>query len=109
MIRLSCIAVGAWLFASAFVWPHSMPQFNNAWVSGLLVIVFATLAMAAFDWGRYLNAVIAVWLFVSSFVLPGGDGFATKANHAVVAIVLFLTAMIPGTPVLQRPRRSASV
>lgn len=106
--RMVCVALGLWLFASAFAWPHSIVQFNNAWVSGLLVVVFAIVAMAAFDWGRYLNAGIAAWLFASSFLLPGDD-FATKLHHAAVAMAIFLAAMIPARPVLAPHGRGASV
>jgi hypothetical protein len=94
--RAANIILGAWLFISAFLWPHSPQQYTNAWLVGLLV---AAIAIVGF-WVpsiRYLNTVLAVWLFISAWALPRVNS-GTTWNHVLVAIAIFVVSMIPNRP-----------
>lgn len=91
--------IGAWLFVSAFAWQHSPEQFYNSWVVGLSAFIAAVLA-ANFDWTRYANIVMAVWLLASVWALPViSDG--TFWNNIVVAVLMFAVAMAPRPPHLR--------
>ena len=39
------IALGVWLFISAFLWPHTSAQFTNTWICGALTVAFSLIAM----------------------------------------------------------------
>lgn len=41
------IALGAWVFLSAFVWPHADASFTNSWLMGVLIVAFSIGALAA--------------------------------------------------------------
>ena len=81
------VLTGAWLFVSAFLWPHSDGQFTNTWASGLLCAVIAALSGAAPRF-RPMNMALAVWLFVTAFTLPRLSD-ATAWNNVAVALVIF--------------------
>ncbi len=92
------IALGVWLFISAFIWRHSSAQFTNAWIVGLLVTAFAVAALA-YPRARYANTVLAVWLFISAWVLPIFS-VATVWNHVLVAIAVFAFSLVGSEPTL---------
>lgn len=91
------IALGVWLFISAFIWPHNYSQFTNSWVVGVLCVGFALIAMYA-PAARYLNAALAVWLFVSAFALPVISR-ATIWNNVLVAVAMFVVSLLPAVRV----------
>jgi hypothetical protein len=37
------ILLGVWLFVSVFLWPHTHVQMTNTWITGALVVIFASL------------------------------------------------------------------
>ena len=39
--------LGGWLLISAFVWPHTRTQLNNAWILGVVVMALAAFRMVA--------------------------------------------------------------
>lgn len=80
------ICLGYWLFTSRFLWLHSAPQFLNAW---LVSIVYTSLAVAAvgFQSVRSANQALAVWLFVSAWLLPRLSE-ATLWNNLFVALAM---------------------
>jgi hypothetical protein len=88
------IALGIWLFISAFIWPHSQTQATNTWIVGLLTVIFAAAALR-YPSARYLNTILAVWLFISVWALPA-ISMATMWNNALVAIAIFLVSLVPG-------------
>src|SRR4051812_45164210 len=53
---------------------------------------------------RYLNAVLAVWLFISAFALSG-TGNGTVWHNAIVAIGIFMASLATGTVGQLRMRR----
>ncbi|KYF83465.1 hypothetical protein BE20_40400 [Sorangium cellulosum] len=94
MARIVNVVLGFWLLLSAVLWPHSHAQRTNTWVLGLLCMVFAITAMLA-PAVRYLNTVLAVWLFISCWALPTVS-LGTIWNNALVAIAIFIASLIPG-------------
>src|SRR5688500_18154812 len=89
--RLLMIALGAWLFFSAFVWPHSPPQFSNAWIIGLLITGFGAISLRV-DAGRYGCTLLAVWLFFSNWILPT-EYEATAWNNIIVSVAVFVASL----------------
>jgi hypothetical protein len=92
--RIISLILGAWLFISAFIWPHSASQLNNTWILGALVVVFTIVSMKVPE-VRYLNAVVAVWLFISVWALPTYE-LGTQWNNALCAIAIFFVSLAPG-------------
>jgi hypothetical protein len=94
--RVVAIVAGIWLFISAFIWQHTMAQMTNTWIIGVLFVLFALLS---YRWSeaRYVNAAIAVWLFISVWALPTRL-IGTQWNNAVVAIIVFVASLAPGLP-----------
>lgn len=88
------VVMGIWLFLSAFAWEHTAAERTNAWILGVLCVVFAVIAMST-SAARWLNTALAVWLFISVWALPH-DNLGTMWNNAVVAIIVFLASLAPG-------------
>lgn len=95
------IALGVWLFISAFIWPHSYAQFTNAWIIGVLVTAVAVISMWAPP-ARFLNTALGVWLFISAFALPTISS-ATVWNHVIVGIAIFAVSLLSSTRVRTSP------
>ena len=96
------VALGAWLFVSAFLWPHSTAQFNNSWLVGIAAAVVAAIAMRV-DAARYLNLALAAWLFIAAFALPvSSEG--TLWNNLLVSVIMSFAALVPN--VYRRDRSS---
>jgi hypothetical protein len=87
------VVLAIWLFISAFVWAHTGAQMTNTWILGVIVFVFALLAMRL-PAVRYVNALAAIWLFISAFALPR-ISVGTAWNNALVAICVFFLALAP--------------
>lgn len=87
------VILAIWLFVSAFIWPHTGAQMTNTWILGVIVFVFALLAMRIPN-VRYVNALAAIWLFISAFALPR-ISVGTAWNNALVALVVFFLALAP--------------
>jgi len=85
--------VSAWVLVSAFLWPHTTAEFTNTWVVGLLALVFSV-AGTALPWARYVTAVLALWLFVSSWLLSTQMA-GTVWNNVLSAIAIFVMAFVP--------------
>lgn len=85
------VALGAWVFISAFIWTHTVAQFWNTWIVGALVALFALGAFRV-PQARFLNAALAVWLFISIFALP--TNLATAWNNGILAALIFIVSMI---------------
>ncbi|APR75835.1 Hypothetical protein A7982_01182 [Minicystis rosea] len=91
--RLASIVLGVWLVISVFAWPHSDAQRTNALILGVLCVVFALIAF--YDpVVRYLNTVLAIWLFISVWALRSLS-LGTMWNNALVAIALFFISLLP--------------
>lgn len=93
-VRVLNMLLGAWLFLSAFSWRHAPAAMTNTWIVGLLTVVFA-IAATRFKAFRLLNAGLAIWLFVSNWVLPLASR-GTFWNNAIVAIAIFCVSITEG-------------
>ena len=89
------VALGAWLFISAFAWRHSQAQMTNTWILGILCAAFAIVSMAV-PRVRHLNSLLAIWLFISAWALPTVK-MATVWNNSLVAIAVFVLSLVPAT------------
>ena len=102
------LLLSAWLFASAWVWVHSLAQETNTWACGIAGAVFALIALSV-PAVRYLNTLLSIWLFISAFVLPTSNS-TTVWNNALVAVAMFVVSLIgfaSDLPVRRRPVRPA--
>jgi hypothetical protein len=95
-MRVVSTFMGLWLMVSAFAWPHLPAQQTNAVVCGMLVTMLAV-ASYFFIWMRYLNGMIALWLFCFAvFTLPVTD--LTTVNNALCAVLLLASALTGDRP-----------
>lgn len=99
--RILNVILGAWLFISAFAWPHGAAQRTSASITGALCVVFSLLSRTM-PWAQYANTVLAIWLFVSAWALPP-EGIGTLWNNAIVAIAVFVFSLIPDRPTRGAP------
>jgi len=91
---LADIYLGAWLFLTTFFWRHSPEHIVNAGAIGVLSIALGYIAYRGHTWARWIVAALAVWLFVSVWILPGGTA-AMVVNHLTVGSLLFGFSALP--------------
>lgn len=90
MIALSLyMGIAAWLFASAFVLPHSEV---TAWNGMITAVLIATVGLVSFSAPgkpglRFGNALLAVWLLITAILMPHVS-FGTMAHDILVAMGL---------------------
>jgi hypothetical protein len=87
------VLISSWEFLSQYLWQHSPAQFLNAYLVAVLSMgVYA----AAFGtpWLVYANAVVAVWLLGSSWLLPRLAD-ATLWNNVLVSLAMLSLAALP--------------
>ena len=87
------LLLGGWLLISAFVWPHTRTQLNNALILGVVVMAVAAFRMVA-PGTRPLNALAGFWLFVSAQALPSMTA-ATAVNNVLVGLAIFVVSLTP--------------
>ena len=81
--------LGAWLFASAFIWHHTYAQTENAWVVGFLAAMMAMGGLAGLSWTRYLNVILGIWLILSPLFVRVASPF-TYWNDELVGAALII-------------------
>lgn len=91
--RWGNLAVGVWLAASALLWPHTDLQLINATLVGCACAVVAAFALQT-PQARFANVGLALWLFVSTWLLPVTTG-TTLWNHTIVSLVMLVVALVP--------------
>ncbi len=94
------VILGAWLFISAFIWPHTLAQRTDTWILGIIAVVVALVAMSV-STVRFVNTALAIWLFISVWALPH-QNIATMWNNALVAIAIFLLSLVPEVGEMRR-------
>lgn len=87
------IALGAWLFVSAFLWPHGTASAANTWIIGLLIAIAGLIALRM-PWMRWVDTALAIWLFLSTLAMPGASR-GTLWNNLIVALLVFLVSLVP--------------
>jgi hypothetical protein len=70
-----------------------MAQQTNTWILGVLTVVFS-LGATRVPQMRFLNTILAVWLFISAWVLPR-ISVGTLWNNVLVAIAIFVMSLVP--------------
>ena len=88
------ITLGAWLFVSAFLWPHTNLEMFNAAIVGAAIIVVATIGLRA-PMFRFVNTALATWLFISDLVLAPQE-WGTPVNGVLVAVTVFFFSLVGG-------------
>jgi hypothetical protein len=78
--------LGLWLFLSAFLWPHPLPQLINAWMCGIFSVTIALAAIELDERARYLNVGLGIWLIVSSLIWR--SSVTVVVNHVIVGVGL---------------------
>jgi hypothetical protein len=101
--RIFNALIGIWLFVTAFMWPHAHGEFMVTVTVAILTFALAIVAIYS-GAARYLNAVVAVMLFLSALTLPSLTR-ATTWNNAIVAIAIFVAALVDNGPAAVRRER----
>ncbi len=94
--RIFNALIAIWLFATAFMWPHTHLAKEVTIVAAVLTFVLSIMEMYVRG-ARYLNAVVAVFLFLSALTLPALIR-ATVWNNAIVAIAILIAALVDQGP-----------
>lgn len=87
------VALGIWLFISAFLWLHTSAQFTNTWLVGLAIAVVAAVGFAV-PQARWINTALAAWLIISVWALPTFAA-ATFWNNLLVGIASLIVSVMP--------------
>jgi hypothetical protein len=101
--RIFNALIGIWLLVTAFMWPHLLAERIVTIVAAVLTFVLALLSIYT-GAARYLNASVAVLLFLSTLVLPAITR-ATTWNNAIVAIAILAASLVDNGPEAIRPER----
>ena len=101
--RIFNALIGVWLFATAFMWPHAHLAKEITIVAAVLTFVLSIMSMYVRG-ARHLNAVVAVFLFLSALTLPALTR-ATTWNNAIVAIAILVSALVDEGPGAVRRER----
>lgn len=80
---VSLVALGGWLGASAFGWPHSAEQFLFSLVAGVCIALVG-LRLLGNPGPTLAPYLIAVWLVLGVLLLPTLNRI-TLFNHVIVA------------------------
>ena len=92
--KIANLLLGAWLVLSAPLWWRSPEQAINALALGVLAIAFTFVATRYAPMVLLANTAVAVWLFVSIWILPGRSAWLVVSNM-VVATLMFGYSVIP--------------
>jgi hypothetical protein len=90
------LLIAGWLFVSAFVLGHTEA---SAWNATIVAVLVAAAALFAFSMPgrpglRWLIAVLAVWLFAATMVIPHVT-MGAIINEVAVALALALGTFRP--------------
>jgi hypothetical protein len=96
--RYANMVLGGWLLVSAFLWPHSAPQFRNSWSVGALCLVVAFLARLV-PIVRHCNTALGLWLFFSTIGFTRATGY-TLWHNLLVAVAILALSRVPSRPVI---------
>lgn len=68
---------------------------RTAWISGILIVIAALLALFAFaEWEEWANLILGLWVLISPWVVgfASTSSAATKTNVVIGIIVAVLSA-----------------
>ena len=86
------IALGVWLFISAFIWPHTHAQFTNTWLMGVITVVVGFISLGSPPF-RFVNTIVGIWLVISGFSFPSVTA-GTRWNNVLVGIAIFVVSLV---------------
>jgi hypothetical protein len=92
--RLLNIVLGAWLFASTFLWGHQGNIGLNDWMIGLLASAAALSAV----WApalRWVNTFLGAWLGFWALLLEYSSPI-TRLHDLAVAGLIIAVSLVPG-------------
>jgi hypothetical protein len=89
------LILGAILFLSPWIFGFGSGRASdNAYISGLVIVVLAIAALSAFAvWEEWLNLIVGLWTLVSPWVL-GFQGTAAMRVHVAIGIAVAILAGI---------------
>ena len=91
------LVIGAWLFITPFVYGFTHTNISAAWnsyVFGIVVMGLSLYGLATKKvWEDWLNLIIGVWLFFSSFALGFYDDYTLRLVFMNTGAVLFLFSL----------------
>lgn len=96
--RIFSLALGAWLFVSSWLWVGARHAARlNGIICGLLVVAISALSFVRRPVVKYLDTLLALWLFFSGFVFSRGAGYSEGFvwNVFFVAFFLFIASLAP--------------
>jgi hypothetical protein len=102
--RLINLALGAWLFVSAFLLPRAGVAFTSTWIMGVVIVGFALLEMAA-PLARWMNTLAGAWVFIAAFVIPHAS-VESFWNDLIVGAAVALLSLVPTKQEGQAPARA---
>ncbi len=102
--RIVNVTLGAWLFVSAFLWPHTTAELANAVLVGA-AIIGAGVVGTRMSMIRFVNTALAIWLFASAYVLPARE-WGTPANSGMVALAVFIISLLGSYRRTPAPRQT---
>jgi hypothetical protein len=91
-MRVLNLMVGLWLVVSSFAWQRTTAQRVDTAVVGVLVAVLSLVA-TRIPAARWLNALLAVWLFAATLFLPREGSFGLW-NNLLSAVAVLLVAAV---------------
>ena len=87
------LAIGVWMFISAFVWPHTAAEQTNTWILGVLIVIASGWAMYSPNI-RFLNTIFAIWLFFATLFIQHSQA-GTLWSNLIAAIIVFVMSLVP--------------
>lgn len=92
--RIAVILCGAWLFVSGLLFEHTPDQLGNALVVGATAVLVELVALRWWPQVYVIDVVLAIWLFVSLWALPGRSA-GVVVNDMIVATLMFGFSVFP--------------
>ncbi|CAN7747678.1 SPW repeat protein [Rhizobium leguminosarum] len=89
------LILGAILFFSPWIFAFAAgPQSQNAFASGIVIVVLSIAALAAYAvWEEWVNLIVGVWVLVSPWLL-GFPATTAMTVHVIIGILVAVLAAI---------------
>ena len=82
---------------------------QNAFISGVVIVVISIAALAAFAvWEEWLNLIVGLWVLISPWVLGFAGGTAMNV-HIIIGVIVAILAAIELWIMYQHPPRRTAV
>jgi hypothetical protein len=92
-LRLINVGLGLWVvLASLFLWQRGSADSLNGWITGLVVVFSALLAIPVPSF-RFVTAAAGVWLIASLFAWPSYSSPAVW-NNAIIGAAVALVSLV---------------